>query len=80
MGNNVILSNDYEVTIASDISGGRDGIGVEVYHEGKLLLEIFRDDTKNSCEVTVYEKSVSLEVVEATIELFKKEIPLDFQS
>ena len=75
----MILNNEYEVTIASDISDDRDGIGVEVYFKGVLILEIFRDDTKKSREVTTYEKDIPLEVVEASIELFKKEIPWDFQ-
>lgn len=75
----MILNNEYEATIASDVSNGRDGIGVEIYFKGKLILEIFRDDTKKSREVTAYDKDVPLEVVEASIELFKKEIPWDFQ-
>lgn len=73
------LNNEYEVTIASDVSNGRDGIGVEVYFKGVLIIEIFRDDTKKSREVTTYEKDIPLEVIEASIELFKKEIPWDFQ-
>ena len=39
------------------------------------LIEIFRDDTKKSREVTTYDKDIPLEVVEASIGLFKKEIP-----
>ena len=74
----MILNNEYEVTIASDVINGRDGIGVEIYFKGKLILEIFRDDSKKSREVTTYEKDVPLEVVEASIELFKREIPWDF--
>ncbi|WP_235423422.1 hypothetical protein [Pseudoalteromonas luteoviolacea] len=75
----MILNNKYVAMIASDVSNGRDGIGVEIYFKGKLILEIFRDDTKKSREVTTYDKDIPLEVVEASIELFKKEIPWDFQ-
>ena len=42
-------------TIASDV-GDRDGIGVEFYCHGKMIMEIFRDDTKRTREVTLYKK------------------------
>ena len=29
------------VIIASDVSNGRDGIGVEIYRNDKLVVEIF---------------------------------------
>lgn len=31
--------------IVSDVSGNRDGIGVEIFRNNELLIEIFRDDT-----------------------------------
>jgi hypothetical protein len=37
------LSKDRTV-IVSDVSE-RDGIGVEIYRDNKLVVEIFRDDT-----------------------------------
>lgn len=63
--------------VASDVSQ-RDGVGVEIYLGGDLVLEVFRDDGKRSREVTLYRKDVPLEVVEKAIELFKREIPWDF--
>ena len=59
--------------------GERDGIGVEIYSGGTMLMEIFRDDTKRKREVTLYQKELDLELLEQAIALFKKEIPEDFQ-
>jgi hypothetical protein len=69
----------YEVIIASDVSAGRDGIGVEIYKDKECLMEIFRDDTKKSREITLYKKDISLELVEEAIAEFKREIPWKFQ-
>lgn len=66
------------VVVASDVSGGRDGIGVEISMNGEVVLEIFRDDTKKSREVTLFKQDVPLAVVEESIAIFKKEIPWDF--
>ena len=70
------LVNNY--AIQSDVSGGRDGIGIEVYEGDEFLLEIFRDDSKKKKEVTLFKNSLSLDLIEQSIELFKKEIPQDF--
>ena len=78
-GVGLALNNDYNVTIASDVSGGRDGIGIEVYFKNKLLLEIFRDDSKKSREITLFKKDIPLEIVEECIEIFKQEIPSEYQ-
>ena len=64
--------------IQSDVSGDRDGIGVEIYEGNEILIEIFRDDTKKKREITLYQKDLSLEFIEQSIALFKKEIPWDF--
>lgn len=63
-----------KVVIASDVSD-RDGIGVEIYLDDELALEIFRDDTKKSREITFYKKDVPLNVVEESIAIFKQKIP-----
>ena len=63
-----------KVVVASDVSD-RDGIGVEIYLGDELALEIFRDDTKKTREVTLYKKGVPLNVVEESIAIFKREIP-----
>tara|TARA_B110000908_G_C10148090_1_gene400009 strand:- start:787 stop:1038 length:252 start_codon:yes stop_codon:yes gene_type:complete len=65
------------VIIASDVSE-RDGIGIEVYRNDKLILEIFRDDTDKTRTITVYKKDLSLELMEESISTFKKEIPWNF--
>lgn len=65
------------VIIASDVNE-RDGIGVEIYRDDKLVIEIFRDDTKRTRTVTLYKQEISLELLEESIQTFKKEIPWDF--
>jgi|TARA_R110001592_G_scaffold361185_1_gene671227 hypothetical protein len=65
------------VVVASDVSS-RDGIGVEVYRDNELVAEIFRDDTDKTRTVTIFKESISLELMEECIQLFKKEIPWDF--
>lgn len=65
------------VIITSDISN-RDGIGVEVYRDDKLVIEIFRDDTKQTRTVTLFQQEISLNLLEESIQIFKKEIPWDF--
>lgn len=64
--------------VASDV-GNRDGIGIEIYSGNEMLLEVFRDDTKKTREVTLYKKELDLELVEQAVALFKKEIPWEFQ-
>lgn len=65
------------VIIASDVNE-RDGIGIEVYRNDKLVVEIFRDDTDKTRTVTVFKENVSLELMEECISIFKKEIPWGF--
>lgn len=63
--------------VASDVNP-RDGIGIEIYRDDKLVIEIFRDDTEKTRTVTVFNKSVSLELMNEAIETFKREIPWEF--
>jgi hypothetical protein len=70
--------NKDRVIIASDVSNGRDGIGVEIYRDQILLVEIFRDDTQKTRTVTLWGKDLPLELIEESIQIFKKEIPWDF--
>jgi len=65
------------VVVASDVNQ-RDGIGVEIYRDDELVVEIFRDDTKRTREITIFKESVSLELMEESIQIFKKEIPWEF--
>lgn len=65
------------VIVASDVNP-RDGIGVEIYRNDELVVEIFRDDTKRTRTVTVFKESVTLELMQESIETFNKKIPWDF--
>jgi hypothetical protein len=69
--------NKYRVVVASDVNP-RDGIGVEIYQGDELLIEIFRDDTERTREITMYRDAFSLEEMEGFIQIFKDEIPWDF--
>jgi hypothetical protein len=65
------------IVVASDVNT-RDGIGVEIYRDDELIMEIFRDDTEKTRTITVFKESVSLDLMEEVIQTFKKEIPWDF--
>ncbi|MGK2864418.1 MAG: hypothetical protein ACSLE0_20975 [Chitinophagaceae bacterium] len=65
------------VIIASDVND-RDGIGVEIYREDKLVIKIFRDDTKRTRTVSLFRQDIALNLLEESIATFKKEIPWDF--
>jgi len=67
-----------KVIITSDVSDDRDGIGVEIYRDNKLIIEIFRDDTKRTRTLTLYQQEISLDFIEESIQIFKKEIPWKF--
>ena len=69
--------NKDRVIIASDVSE-RDGIGIEIYRNDELIIEIFRDDTEKTRTITTYKKDISLELMEESIETFKTEIPWEF--
>ena len=71
------MAGKVKYIIASDVSD-RDGIGVEIYLDEEMILEVFRDDTKRVREVTLWQKDVPLELVEEAISIFKREIPWDF--
>jgi hypothetical protein len=63
--------------VASDVNL-RDGIGVEIYRNDELIVEVFRDDTQLTRTVTIYKQEIGLDLLEECIEIFKKEIPWDF--
>ena len=69
--------SDYEIVRASDVSD-RDGIGVEISRDGKMLAEIFRDDTKRTREIWLSNQEISLEEMEGFIQIFKDSIPWEF--
>ena len=67
----------YQIVRASDVST-RDGIGVEISCKGKLVCEIFRDDTDRTRTVWLGSQEVPLEDLEGFIQIFKDEIDWDF--
>ena len=67
----------YQIVRASDVST-RDGIGVEISYEGKLVCEIFRDDTERTRIVSLPSQEIPLEDLEGFIQIFKDEIDWDF--
>jgi hypothetical protein len=69
--------SEYRVIVASDVNS-RDGIGVEIYQGDDLLIEMFRDDTARTREITTYRDAFSLAEMEGFIQIFKDEIPWDF--
>ena len=69
--------NKDRIEVASDVNT-RDGIGIEVYRNDELVVEIFRDDTDRTRTITVYKENISLKLMQEAIEAFKKEIPWDF--
>ena len=67
----------YTIEIASDVNTC-DGIGIGIYKNNELLIEIFRDDTDKTRTISLFRNDISLNLVEETIEAFKKNIPWDF--
>lgn len=64
------------VIVASDVE--RDGIGVEVYRNDEMIVEIFRSDKDKIRTVKIFKETISLGLMEECIGIFKKEIPWDF--
>lgn len=69
--------SNYSIVKASDVSD-RDGIGVEISRDGKIVCEIFRDDTDLTRTVWLAEQVVPLEELEGFIQIFKDEIDWEF--
>lgn len=69
--------SNYKIVRASDVSS-RDGIGVEISYKGKLVCEIFRDDTDRTRTVWLASQELPLEELEGFIQIFKDEIDWNF--
>lgn len=69
------VSSEKEITyvVASDINP-RDGIGLETYVSGSLVMEIFRDDSERRTYMTPFSSEIDLDVLEASIVKFKERI------
>ncbi|MGB6034719.1 MAG: hypothetical protein WBG42_00525 [Cryomorphaceae bacterium] len=65
------------ILIASDVNK-RDGVGIEVYRNNEMILEIFRDDSDKTRTVSAYKADIPLELIEEAIEIFKERIEWDF--
>ena len=59
--------------VVSDVNS-RDGIGIETYVNGNLVIEIFRDDVERRTYTTLHAGRVDLDVLEASIAQFKARI------
>lgn len=68
---------DLEIVIVSGFDD-RDGLGIEIWENNKLIIEVFRNDLKKVKEITTYKKDISLDVIEYAIDVFKKEISSEF--
>lgn len=74
----ILMTQPKDRTVVASDVGSRDGIGVEIYRDDELVIEIFRDDTEKDRTVKIFKDSISLELVQESIEIFKKEIPWAF--
>lgn len=63
--------------VASDVNP-RDGIGLETYIDGSIVMEIFRDDTERRTYMALFSSDLDLDVLEASIEKFKECIDVDY--
>ncbi len=62
--------NKEEILVVND---ERNGLGMEVWQNNDLILEIFRDDKFKTRTITFFKKEISLEKIEEYIERFKKD-------
>ena len=69
------MTSDKKITyvVASDVNP-RDGIGLETYINGDLVLEIFRDDSERRTYARLFHHSIDLGVLESSVAEFKDRI------
>ncbi len=73
--NNKISNVKY--LVASNV-GGRDGIGLEVYVNDEMVIEICRDDESKLRTVSVYKNEIPLELLEQAVQEFKRKISWEY--
>ena len=73
LGEHMVTDRKISYIVASDVNP-RDGIGLETYINGSLVMEIFRDDSERRTYMTMFSSSVDLDVLEASIVQFKHRI------
>lgn len=67
----MLPEREIRYVVASDVSS-RDGVGLETYVDGDLVMEIFRDDSERRIYVTLFASCVDLAVIEASMARFKE--------
>jgi hypothetical protein len=73
----MVPKREISYTVASDVNP-RDGIGLETYINGDLVMEIFRDDSEKRTYMTLFSRQVDFDVLESSIAQFKERIDLDY--
>lgn len=63
----VVHGVEYEFLIASSVTKGHDGLGMECWRGNEMVLEVFRNDETLRFEVTMFEQDVPLELLEYAI-------------
>ncbi|MBB5865537.1 hypothetical protein [Xanthomonas sp. 3058] len=73
------MSSDRKISyiVASDVNP-RDGIGLETYIDGDLVMEIFRDDSERRTYMSLFSSKVDIAVLEASIAQFRARINSDY--
>ena len=68
---------EYRFQVASDVAA-RDGIGLECFRiaagKEELVLEVFRDDTKQTWTYSQFAESLPLELIEYISAIARKEL------
>jgi hypothetical protein len=73
------MNSERKVTyIVASYVNPRDGVGLETYINGDLVMEIFRDDSERRTYVAPFAKRIDLDVLEASIREFKERIDLSY--
>lgn len=70
--------NENRFYVSSDVK--RDGIGIEYLEGNKIVAEIFRNDSQKTKTVKIFSDSISIEIMEEMIRLFKEKISSDYIS
>lgn len=65
----VVHGVEYEFLTASSVTKGHDGLGIECWRGNDMVFEIFRNDETLRFEVTLFEPSVPLELIEYAVQI-----------
>lgn len=67
------MVNNEEIIIISD-TNERNGMGLEVWKNDRLILEIFTDDTEKTRTMTFYEKEMPFKDMERYMIRYKNDL------